>query len=236
MAEQYDFIWHGPIKIIDHDGGPHKKLAELLARPDLRAARGVYLIVGQQGVRRWSRRPIYIGATMRTFEDRLIEHLGGTSRKGKLPTDDVPTDAKILCAEKEGWTITSVWLGEVRSTLKDNVHHLRFAERTLIYFFDPLLNKKMNRAPAQECTIINRINKKLWHRTDPFEWYPNQLPTILDVRRDSKERISAEAYWQNGRRGGTLRRRYLVQKGALWRKKYLKSMPSADFDKPPLIG
>ncbi len=52
---------------------------------------------------------------MRRFEDRLIEHAGGKDRKPGNGEDKELVQGtekdKILEAEKNGWKVTSIWLG-----------------------------------------------------------------------------------------------------------------------------
>lgn len=238
MAEQYDFVWHGPYRVErDMSWSPEQRLQEILAREE-GSKRGLYMIMGQKGWRRWTRRPLYIGATMRSFGARLLEHLGKKMTASQLDESletgrDSPT---ILAAESKGWRITSIWLGELRSDSLERVHQLVHAERSLIYFFEPKLNKMLTEKPASECTIINRKDMTLWSKSDVFEWHPDQLPSIIDMRVTDDGRAVGEALWGKSARSSTVKRRYLIKKGALRRRDFRPGPPKSSFGKPPMLG
>lgn len=113
----------------------------------------------------------------------------------------------------------------------------------MIFYFDPLFNEMLKHQPSSECTIINRINRTYIEKSPLFEWQATKLPSIWDMRRvDMKKgdaddtNIIAEIYGKERTRSNEFRRRYLAyEPGALWNKKYCKTPPSGEFEKPPIF-
>lgn len=249
MAEQYDFYWHGPFSLdSNREITPQKRLETAIPSP-LTGKKGVYMIIGQDGWRPWTRRPLYIGATMNSFWYRLLAHLTPTSTAGAImpeveagleTADDDP--AKMVRAENEGWRITSIWLGELRSSFKSSVHHLVHAERTMIFYFDPKLNKALKKNPSTECTIINRINTG-YIEPKFLEWQATKLPSIWDMRPANMKlggvgaaEVIAEIYWKKGAGAHHFQRKYLsYERGALWKRRFCKKPFSTEFEKPSIF-
>jgi hypothetical protein len=77
--------------------------------------------------------------------------------------------------------------------MKMNVHDLVHAERTMIFYFDPLFNKALKNNPAAECTIINRINSQYIEKSGIFEWQATSLPSIWDMRKANMRKSAIDS-------------------------------------------